>query len=216
VASSSTASSSSSSSPFNSTAASRYALMMAPPQPGKRPEKLQFDMSLLYTEEAGEYCAQEARARSLGLLGKAWAPLPFAADPPPNRAVSSSQSSTSDRTADSSKHRKSLANRRKSVYGEPTVTINTKEALADVFGMYNSPEKTTRMKPGSKHAPLRNVETVASLGGPPQSSSNESTPKQRMFCAVVSLLYFSDNSTQDHGQTTSQTPRKKTSNRPRR
>ena len=25
---------------------------------------------------------------------------------------------------------------------EPTVTINTKEALDDVFGMYNSPEKT--------------------------------------------------------------------------
>jgi checkpoint serine/threonine-protein kinase len=29
--------------------------------------------------------------------------------------------------------------------GEPTVTINTKEALADVFGMYNSPEKTRKL-----------------------------------------------------------------------
>jgi len=45
---------------------------------------------------------------------------------------------------------------------EPTVTINTKEALADVFGMYNSPEKMMRLAgvPGSKHVPLKKVEAV--------------------------------------------------------
>jgi checkpoint serine/threonine-protein kinase len=52
---------------------------------------------------------------------------------------------------------------RRSLLGgaEPTVTINTKEALADVFGMYNSPEKTTMLAvPGSKHAPLKKIEPV--------------------------------------------------------
>lgn len=43
--------------------------------------------------------------------------------------------------------------------GEPTVTINTKEALADVFGMYNSPDKTIKVeRPGSKHAPVKKIE----------------------------------------------------------
>ena len=42
---------------------------------------------------------------------------------------------------------------------EPTVTINTKEALADVFGMYNSPDRTTKL-PGSKHAPIKKIEPV--------------------------------------------------------
>jgi checkpoint serine/threonine-protein kinase len=53
--------------------------------------------------------------------------------------------------------------KRKSIVtvGEPTVTINTKEALADVFGMYNSPDKTVkRMMPGSKHAPVKRIEPM--------------------------------------------------------
>lgn len=51
---------------------------------------------------------------------------------------------------------------------EPTVTINTKEALADVFGMYNSPDKTTKLViPGSKHAPLKKVEPITP-GVPPR------------------------------------------------
>jgi hypothetical protein len=46
------------------------------------------------------------------------------------------------------------------MYSEPTVTINTKEALQDVFGMYNSPEKTTKIYSGSKHAPTKRVEPM--------------------------------------------------------
>jgi len=47
---------------------------------------------------------------------------------------------------------------------EPTVTINTKEALADVFGMYNSPDKTLKIeRPGSKHAPVKKVELLHRL-----------------------------------------------------
>lgn len=48
---------------------------------------------------------------------------------------------------------------------EPTVTINTKEALEDVFGMYNSPEKTLKL-PGSKHAPLKKVDPVTPVVAP--------------------------------------------------
>ena len=44
---------------------------------------------------------------------------------------------------------------------EPTVTLATKEALADVFGMYNSPDKTSKFgAPGSKHAPVHTVRIV--------------------------------------------------------
>ncbi|KAH6913096.1 other/BUB protein kinase [Coprinopsis sp. MPI-PUGE-AT-0042] len=125
---------------FNSTAASRYALMLAPTPPGKRPEKLKFNMGLLFTEEGVEYSIQEARARSMGLLGKKWGP------PPP----SESSSAPVDFNDDGVKSTKSMGLRRRSMLAEPTVTINTKEALADVFGMYNSPERTTKFTPGSQ------------------------------------------------------------------
>ncbi|KAF4614186.1 hypothetical protein D9613_007585 [Agrocybe pediades] len=149
---------------FNSTAASRYALMLAPPPPGKRPEKLRFNMSLLFTEEAGEFSIQEARARSMGLLGKKWGP------PPAERRQFSpaSTSSTSsvgevDFNDDGHKTSKRKYMGRRSIMGgaEPTVTINTKEALEDVFGMYNLPDRTTKMIiPGSKHAPLKKIEPI--------------------------------------------------------
>jgi checkpoint serine/threonine-protein kinase len=46
---------------------------------------------------------------------------------------------------------------------EPTMTINTKESLADVYGMMNSPEKTMRSGalPGSKYAPVKRIELNA-------------------------------------------------------
>lgn len=150
-----------------STAATRYATMLAPPAPGKRPEVFKFDMSLLYTPEAGEFCIQEARAKSMALLGKKWAPIP----PGPivvegiSTSQTSSLSSSSSLSVPVSFHRdkqKVSRNRKKSfANGEPTVTINTKEALADVFGMYNSPEKTVKLEePGTKHAPVKTVEAT--------------------------------------------------------
>lgn len=48
------------------------------PEPGKRPEKLRFDLSLLFTKEGEEFSIQEARAKSMGLLGKKWGPPPDA------------------------------------------------------------------------------------------------------------------------------------------
>jgi checkpoint serine/threonine-protein kinase len=151
----------------DSPSGSRYALMLAPPVPGKRPEKLRFNLSLLFTEEGKEYSAQEARARSMGLLGKKWT-LPPASELTRNIPTSSS----------SVKPNKAATSSRNLMVAEPTVTINTKAALADVFGMYNSPEKTMRSAqiPGSKHAPLKKVELFPSATPQPPNVVQAKTP----------------------------------------
>ena len=74
---------------------------------------------------------------------------------------------------------------------EPTVTINTKEALDDVFGMYNSPEKTHKlMIPGSKHAPLKNIDPMTPIvppridflkGNENVQNQNAKTPNSGMY-----------------------------------
>lgn len=130
-----------------------YELMLQPPPPGKRKENLRFNLSLLFTAEGHEYCMQEARARSMGLLGKKWGPPP---DADRNRRVGFS--------GDPSKGNKTTT--RKFATAEPTVTLATKEALADVFGMYNSPEKSMRFGPaaGSKHAPVREIKPMTPMG----------------------------------------------------
>ena len=140
----------------SSTAASRYALMMAPPAPGKRPEKLRFNLNLLFSDGM-EYSIQEARARSMGLLGKKWGPPPA---PKTMYAVSSTKINDSVQPTENMTRRKSTM-----IGAEPTVTINTKEALADVFGMYNSPDKT-KILPGSKHAPVRKIEPMTPVVPP--------------------------------------------------
>lgn len=94
----------------------------------------------------------------MGLLGKKWGP-------PPASEMSSMPMDFND-DGQKSTRLMALGGRRKSLMigggAEPTVTINTKEALADVFGMYNSPEKTNRLAgiPGSKHAPLKKIEPM--------------------------------------------------------
>ncbi|KAF9267770.1 hypothetical protein L218DRAFT_893878 [Marasmius fiardii PR-910] len=146
------------------TPASRYALMLAPPEPGKRPEQLEFHLPLLYTEEHGEFCIEEARARSMGLLGKQWPPLP----------TGSGKTNRSSRlTVVFKDDRNTRSLKRKSMIGgaEPTVTINTKEALADVFGMYNSPERTVKTIVGSKHAPVTRVDAITPYVSQPKPTS---------------------------------------------
>lgn len=142
---------------------SRYALMLAPPPANRRQEKLRFDLSLLFTEDGMEYSAQEARAKSMGLLGKKWAP-----PPPPPPSADEYESPISGRAATRPR------------YVEPTVTLATKEALADVFGMYNSPEKTLRFGApvGSKYAPVRKLEPITPMGSLTSiaSSGNENHP----------------------------------------
>ncbi|KAI0926092.1 hypothetical protein AcV5_008647 [Taiwanofungus camphoratus] len=144
-------SSSSSSSALAKHTHDRYAPMLAPPVPGKRPEKLRFNLSLLFTEDGTEYSMQEARARSMGLLGKKWGP------PPPSEVVR-----IDFKDGPGTRGTRTLIGRKGFAGGEPTVTLATKEALADVFGMYNSPEKSMRFGAvaGSKHAPVRKVDPV--------------------------------------------------------
>ena len=169
--SSSAAPSSSTNNP--STAHGRYAPMLAPPAPGRRPEKLRFNLSLLFTPSGVEYSAQEVRARSMGLLGKKWGP------PPASELRDSSSGAVKvNFNDDGSKSTQNMGataagGKRKSVnISEPTVTINTKEALADVFGMYNSPDKTVkRTMPGSKHAPVRKIEPMGGRRVVPESKS---------------------------------------------
>src|SRR5258708_7229536 len=179
---------------FNSTAASRYAVMIAPPPPDKRPERFRCDMSLLFTTEGVEYSIQEIRARSIGLLGKKWGP------PPPSEFSYSSASSSSSSTAtvdfneSGGKTLRQKYHARKSFLSgvEPTVTINTKEALADVFGMYNSPDKTMKPAlPGSKHAPLKKVEPVTPLVPPKVTvmKENENSYNARTPASGQTLLY---------------------------
>ncbi|GLB40448.1 putative mad3/BUB1 hoMad3/BUB1 homology region 1 [Lyophyllum shimeji] len=160
---------------FSSTPASRYAYMLAPPDPSKRPEKLRFDLSLLYTREGGEFCIQEARARSMGLLGKKWGP-------PPPPSITMPVNFNDDGT------RSGMSGRRKSTVGggEPTVTINTREALEDVFGMYNSPDKT--MTPWKANPSMRRVEPMIQsvTPRPPMAQSNENAiPSSSSFRPFV-------------------------------
>lgn len=151
--------------------------MLAPPTAGKRPEKLRLNLKLLFTEEGGEYSMPEARARSMGLLGKRWGP-------PPASELSRANSSTMrvNFNDDGTKNTRNYSAQRSLATGEPTVTINTKAALADVFGMYNSPEKSTRLStlPGTKHAPVRAVERVTPINllsqTQPASVENASHP----------------------------------------
>ncbi|KAH9972845.1 hypothetical protein BGW80DRAFT_1312878 [Lactifluus volemus] len=90
--------------------------------------------------------------------------------PPPPSEFSRDPSSTTrvNFNDDGSKTTRNYTARKSLAGAEPTVTINTKAALADVFGMYNSPEKTTRM-PGTKHAPVRAIEPVSPLSLLPQT-----------------------------------------------
>ncbi|KAA1467499.1 hypothetical protein DENSPDRAFT_813159 [Dentipellis sp. KUC8613] len=174
--------SSSSSSPSVSgqTKKNPYAAVFAPPPPGKRPEKLRFELPLLLTKEGKEYSMPEARARSMGLLGKKWQPLSLPKLPAQwgTTTTVAVKFDDDDDDFDEDRSMRTNANRRKSMLpGETTFTINTKEALADVFGMYNSPEKTQRL-PGSKHAPVRKIEPVTPMNLMQQvrPTANENAP----------------------------------------
>ncbi|KAI0032549.1 hypothetical protein K488DRAFT_49700 [Vararia minispora EC-137] len=184
----SAASSSSSGPPIShyteSTAAERHAVMRQPAAKTRRPEKLHLDLSALLPKEGGEYSLEEARARSMGLLGKKWAlptppfkPIPQPKPAPAPSALKRDATLTVDFNDGGTKSSRNYLLRRSMGLNEPTVTINTKEALAEVFGMYNSPDRTIRQGvPGSKYAATRPVNH--SMSPPPLpaltfASSNE-------------------------------------------
>jgi checkpoint serine/threonine-protein kinase len=115
--------------------------------------------------EGGEYSMPEVRARAIGLLGKKWAPPtpPFKPIPQPKAARSPSPpprhlQADVNFNDDGAKSSRGFLARRSIGFAEPTVTINTKAALEDVFGMYNSPDRTVRFGPGTKYAATRPIE----------------------------------------------------------
>lgn len=191
--------------------------MLAPPAPGKRPEKLRFNLSLLFTEEGTEYSTQEARARSMGLLGKKWGPPPEATRP--RVAFSGADDGKAGTTKTMS--------RQFAAGAEPTVTLATKEALADVFGMFNSPEKSLRFGVvGTKHAPVRRIEPVTPMPMLPlaRALSNENanadmaskTPSKYMYVRYDNLIMnyicaafrpFVDENARRENQTPGPTPK---------
>ena len=133
----------------------RYAPMLARPDPGRRPERLRLDFGLLF-KDGVEYSIQEARARSMGLLGKKWPP-PAPTDLDLKRSGQSRVKFNDDGSGRTHTRRGLMP----PSASEPTVTLATKEALADVFGMYNSPERTSKFGTlGSKHAPVHTVKIV--------------------------------------------------------
>ncbi|KAJ7066952.1 hypothetical protein C8F01DRAFT_1341160 [Mycena amicta] len=151
------------SAPLHTTVQSRYAHIYAPPPPGKRKEIHKFDISLLLSDK--EYCIEEARAKSLGLYGKKWPapppPVPIGSRLASSSAASSSSSSSLKVNFNDDGQTSSRLKRRRST-AEPTVTINTREALEDVFGMFNSPEKTAKLAA----AAIRKIEPATPIAPP--------------------------------------------------
>ncbi len=121
---------------------------------------------------------QEARAASLGLLGRQWGPPPPEMCGRPQSTFQDSRvaldhgdsprASTSNDDDLQTRHLRMNMRLSMAGVGEPTVTINTKEALKDVFGMYNSPDKTSLLSSslGSKHSLVRKVEPVTPAAVP--------------------------------------------------
>ncbi len=102
-----------------------------PGQPPRKPEQYMFTFGLIYdAKEDREYSIHEARAKSQGLLGKAWP------SPPLDLAQGDTYEPLKSSSLGGGHPRRSMLGR-KSLAREPTVTINTKAAMEDVFGMFN-------------------------------------------------------------------------------
>jgi len=104
--------------------------------PGRRAEKHVFDLKLLWAN-SHETCLAESRAKRLGLLGKQW-PAP----PPPEEYLVPPKPEPTPklvRTLNIDDEWEPPA------FDEPTMTVNTKAALADVYGMFNVTETMSRI-----------------------------------------------------------------------
>ncbi|KZV87182.1 hypothetical protein EXIGLDRAFT_680170 [Exidia glandulosa HHB12029] len=152
-----------------------YPNLLAPPAAGKRPEKHMFKLELLWSNGI-ESCIQESRARALGLLGKKWPA------PPVGEAV------TVDFNESGAKTSKGFLSAAGAIPSEPTVTINTKAALADVYGMFNSPTKSMRLPPMEdiQPSPQQPVDENAASKKPPlfRAPSNENAMRPPLSARV--------------------------------
>ncbi|KAG8690730.1 hypothetical protein FRC11_009475 [Ceratobasidium sp. 423] len=107
------------------------------PGPGKKAEQICLPLARLQASVSGseEYSPDEARARALGLLGKKWAPPPVVVAVPVRDEAGGGR--MNDRTGKGGKKEKERT-MTMTIAGEPTVTVNTRAALGDVFEMFNT------------------------------------------------------------------------------
>ncbi|CAE6343568.1 unnamed protein product [Rhizoctonia solani] len=107
------------------------------PGPGKKAEQICLPLARLQASGSSleEFSPDEARARALGLLGKKWAPPPVVVSVPVRDDTAHAR--TNDVTGKGSKKEKERT-MTMTMAGEPTVTVNTRAALGDVFEMFNT------------------------------------------------------------------------------
>ncbi|KAH7341664.1 Mad3/BUB1 homology region 1-domain-containing protein [Rhizoctonia solani] len=107
------------------------------PGPGKKAEQICLPLARLQASGSSleEYSPDEARARALGLLGKKWAPPPVIMAVPVRDDVGRGRAN--DGTGKIGKKDKERT-MTMTMAGEPTVTVNTRAALGDVFEMFNT------------------------------------------------------------------------------
>jgi checkpoint serine/threonine-protein kinase len=140
-----------------------------------------FELSDLLSPSGVESSFEEVRLRKMGLLDKKWPPV----EESQSRATSPVESVQTDdehgqeekiavKFNDQDENRGSARGFKPPLSRpifEPTVTLNTKAALADVYGMFNSPEKTRKLS-----AAMIQEVSVPELGAVPLTPSLPITP----------------------------------------
>ncbi|CAE6354199.1 unnamed protein product [Rhizoctonia solani] len=107
------------------------------PGPGKKAEQICLPLARLQASGSSleEYSPDEARARALGLLSKKWPPPPVVlAVPVRDDTVRGRANDGTGKVGKKEKERTMTM----TMAGEPTVTVNTRAALGDVFAMFNT------------------------------------------------------------------------------
>ncbi|KAG8747306.1 hypothetical protein FRC10_001485 [Ceratobasidium sp. 414] len=144
------------------------------PGPGKRAEQICLPLARLQASSSSsadapqELSPDEARARALGLLGKKWAPPPVVvAVPVRDGAIRGSTTGIGGKGARKEKERTMTM----TMAGEPTVTVNTRAALGDVFEMFNTSPAKEKHTTGRIEEEDEGEEGVAELR-PPLSMMN--------------------------------------------
>lgn len=112
--------------------------------PATKPnERLQIDISLLILPDGTEIHPLERRARDFGVADKKWPQPGPEQTPNPKAAQNRLRSRDGDHEAEVDfEGTKPMTMSSTMMTRDATVTINTKEALMAVYGMYNSPTKS--------------------------------------------------------------------------
>jgi checkpoint serine/threonine-protein kinase len=164
-------------------------------------ERLQIDISLLILPDGTEIHPLERRARDFGVADKKWpspgpelAPHPSGANPTSSMFKSGEIETRVD--FEGTKPMTMSNTNFTNMTRDATVTINTKEALMAVYGMYNSPTKSigsdkafaAMMDPGNADAP-----TPMPAISKAAHDENAGTAKKlgmSVLCAMCSRLIY--------------------------